>query len=77
MDWVIPKLEKDTFEIRDPVSLSTRCISAVWLCIVPGDMSIGYQQLVVKGGMAVRLCKNMDKDRGFVNGAIGSIWNTS
>lgn len=38
-----------------------------------GDPSYGEEQLWFEAGMRVRLTQNLDKDRGFVNGAIGTI----
>lgn len=42
----------------------------------PGDPSCGKEQenLVFCEGMRVRLTQNLDKDRGFVNGAVGVIY---
>ena len=40
---------------------------------VPGDPKVGAGGIVVRAGLYVRLTRNLDKDRGFVNGAIGVI----
>ena len=40
---------------------------------VPGDTSAGGGQLVFAPGMRVRLTRNVDKQRGFVNGALGTV----
>ena len=40
---------------------------------VPGDEKAGAQLLVFAEGMRVRLTRNIDKGRGFVNGALGVI----
>jgi hypothetical protein len=39
----------------------------------PGDTSAGADRIIVKLGMRIRLTRNIDKDKGFVNGALGSI----
>jgi hypothetical protein len=39
----------------------------------PGDTSAGADRIIVQLGMRIRLTRNIDKDRGFVNGALGSI----
>ena len=36
---------------------------------VPGDASMGGEQMCFAPGMRIRLTRNLDKDRGFVNGA--------
>ena len=38
-----------------------------------GDPKVGSGRVVVRTGLYVRLTRNLDKDRGFVNGAIGVI----
>ena len=40
---------------------------------LPGDPAYGEEQLWFEAGMRVRLTQNLDKDRGFVNGAVGTI----
>ena len=37
------------------------------------DPSAGDQKIVIAVGMTIRLTRNLDKDRGFVNGAIGIV----
>ena len=39
----------------------------------PGDTKAGANRVVVKVGMRLRLTRNLDKDRGFVNGALGTV----
>ena len=39
----------------------------------PGDVKAGADKLVIQIGMRLRLTRNLDKDRGFVNGAIGTV----
>ena len=39
----------------------------------PGDKKAGGRRILARPGMVVRLTRNMDKDRGYVNGAIGTI----
>lgn len=39
----------------------------------PGDVKAGADRLVIQAGMRLRLTRNLDKDRGFVNGAIGIV----
>lgn len=39
----------------------------------PGDPKAGADKIVVKVGMRLRLSRNLDKDRGFVNGALGLV----
>ncbi len=40
---------------------------------VPGDSGAGGGTMVFEPGMRIRLTQNVDKDRGFVNGAMGTI----
>ena len=40
---------------------------------VPGDGEAGSGTMVFAPGMRIRLTQNVDKDRGFVNGAVGTI----
>ena len=40
---------------------------------IPGDPKVNAGRIVVRVGLYVRLTRNLDKDRGFVNGAIGVI----
>ena len=39
----------------------------------PGDPKVGAGGICARRGLAIRLTRNLDKDRGFVNGAIGTI----
>jgi hypothetical protein len=39
----------------------------------PGDLKAGANRLIIIVGMRLRLTRNLDKDRGFVNGAIGVV----
>jgi hypothetical protein len=40
----------------------------------PTDPSVGkHQYIVIRGGITIRLTKNIDKERGFVNGAIAVV----
>ena len=39
----------------------------------PGDIKIDGPRIVAKVGLLIRLTRNMDKDRGFVNGALGVV----
>jgi len=41
--------------------------------VVPGDPAAGGGQLLFAPGMRVRLTRNVDKQRGFVNGALGVV----
>ena len=38
-----------------------------------GDPDYGSIRMVIRPGMWVRLSRNLDKDRGFVNGALGQV----
>ena len=40
---------------------------------VPGDSEGGGGNMIFRVGMRIRLTRNLDKDKGFVNGAIGNI----
>ena len=40
---------------------------------MPADLKAGGGKLVFEVGMRIRLTRNLDKDRGFVNGAVGAI----
>jgi hypothetical protein len=40
---------------------------------LPGDPACGGEEVLFDVGMRVRLTQNLDKDRGFVNGALGVI----
>ncbi|OLP86649.1 Ubiquitin carboxyl-terminal hydrolase 26 [Symbiodinium microadriaticum] len=39
----------------------------------PADASSGQERILVEVGMRLRLTRNMDKDRGFVNGNLGTV----
>ena len=39
----------------------------------PADTSSGQDRILVEVGMRLRLTRNMDKDRGFVNGNLGTV----
>ena len=39
----------------------------------PGDSKAGAERIVLQMGMRLRLTRNIDKDRGFVNGALGTV----
>jgi ATP-dependent exoDNAse (exonuclease V) alpha subunit len=40
---------------------------------MPGDHKVSRNPVYVRPGILIRLTRNLDKDRGFVNGAIGSV----
>jgi len=40
---------------------------------LPGDTNAGGGLMVFREGMRIRLTRNLDKDRGFVNGTLGTI----
>eukprot|EP00969_Alexandrium_andersonii_P125929 5567194-Alexandrium_andersonii.AAC.1 len=52
----------DRPEVADPVAFG-----------VPGDPEYGGGDVVLIPGMRVRLTRNVDKDRDFVNGAVAEI----
>ena len=39
----------------------------------PADMNSGQDRILVEVGMRIRLTRNLDKDRGFVNGNLGTV----
>ena len=39
----------------------------------PGDPKVGASKIYIKPNLYIRLTRNLDKDRGFVNGAIGIV----
>ena len=41
----------------------------------PGDPKVGAGKVLLRPGLRVRLSRNLDKPRGFVNGALGTIRN--
>jgi hypothetical protein len=40
---------------------------------IPGDHKAGGSRLIIRPGMRIRLTRNLDKDKGFVNGALGTV----
>ena len=40
---------------------------------IPGDPDYGPYRIALRPGMTFRLTRNLDKKRGFVNGAIGQV----
>ena len=64
---------KVNFEYLSQLGYGTQEAIAAARDAWPGDPDYGHIRMIIRAGMWLRLTRNLDKDRGFVNGAIGQV----